>query len=98
MGADVLAEVIGAIDLYRARYLRNLSGTSTILPVVITNGRFTPKAKEEAQSRDVQLIEDTDLWRLLEETPCTPAEIEAMEDRRLATMRDVLAAIDALVL
>jgi hypothetical protein len=63
----------------------------------MTSGRFTPKAKEEAQPRDVQL-EDTDLWRLMKETPCTPAEIEAMEDRRLATRGEVLAAIDALVL
>ncbi|MBI4457332.1 MAG: restriction endonuclease [Acidobacteria bacterium] len=95
--ADVLAEVVGAIEIYRARYLRGIPRTVTLRPIVVTNGMFTAKARAEARARDVELVGDPDLWRLLEETPCTPAEVENVEQRRLASMRDVQAAIKSLV-
>lgn len=95
--ADALAEVVGAMEIYRARYLREIPRTIALRPIVVTNGVFTAGARAAAQARDVELVGDPDLSRLLEETPCTPAEIEAMEDRRLASMRDVQAAIKLLV-
>jgi len=95
--ADVLAEVIGAMEIYRARYLRGIPRTVALRPVVVTNGVFTKGARAAGQARDVELVGDPELSRLLEESQCTPAEIEAMEERRLASMRDVQAAIKSLV-
>ncbi len=95
--ADVLAEVIGAMEIYRANYLRGIPQTIALRPVVVTNGVFTKGARAAAQARDVELVGDPELSRLLEQTPCTPAEIEAMEERRLASMRDVQAAIKSLL-
>jgi HJR/Mrr/RecB family endonuclease len=92
--ADALAEVIGAMEIYRARYIRGLPRALTLRPVVVTNGVFTTGARAEARSRDVELVGSNDLCLLLEEMPCTPAEVEAMEERRLASMRDVQAAIN----
>jgi superfamily II DNA or RNA helicase len=97
MDSDVLAEVIGAMEIYRARYLRALPRTLTLRLIVVTNGVFTHKAKRHAQNSDVELVGDPELWKLLEETPCTPGEIEAMEARRMASMRDVQAALRSLI-
>lgn len=95
--AEAVAEVICAFDGYRARWLKSLAKLSTLRPVLVTNGSFTARAKTEAKARDVQLVASTDLWRILDATPCTPAEIEAMEGRRLASMRDVRVAIERLI-
>jgi len=95
--ADVLAEGVGAIDLYRAKYLRDLPRTLTLRSVVVTNGLFTKAARTAAQVRDVELVGEPELSGLLEELPCTPAEVEVMEARRLASMRDVQAAIKSFV-
>jgi hypothetical protein len=96
--SDVIAEVIGAMEIYRARYLRGLPHNFTPRPIMVTNGIFTMQAKAHAKERDVELVGEPELGTLLKETPCTPAEIEAMEARRLASMRDVQAAIKSLVL
>lgn len=95
--ADVLAEAVGAIDLYRAKYLRDLPRTLTLRSVVVTNGLFTKAARTAAHMRDVELVGHPELSKLLEELPCTPAEVEVMEARRLASMRDVQAAIKSFV-
>jgi hypothetical protein len=95
--ADVIAEVIDAMQNYRAKYLRETPRTVTLRSIIVTNGSFTLKARREADQRDVELVGDAELWRLLESTPCTPAEVEMMEGRRLASMRDVQVAIKSLV-
>jgi SNF2-related domain/Helicase conserved C-terminal domain/Restriction endonuclease len=94
--ADVIAEVINAFDGYRARRLRASSSRVTLRPVLVTNGNLTRSTRREAKARDIQLADGPDLWTLLNATPCTAAEVEAMTARRLATMRDVQAAIDLL--
>lgn len=91
---DALAEVINAFDGYRAKRLRAFSGRAVLRPVLATNGDLTRRARKEAKARDIQLIDGSQLLRLLAETPCTAAEVEAMEARRLASMRDVQAAIE----
>jgi hypothetical protein len=50
-------------------------------------------ARKEAMARDVELVGDLELWKLLSQTPCTRAEIEAMENRRSESMRDVQAGL-----
>lgn len=95
--ADVVAEVMGAMELYRWKYLRNLPTTVTPIPVIVTNGTFTTMATTEAGNRDVRVIGDLELWKLLAETPCTRAEVEASESRRLESMKDVKAALRDLI-
>lgn len=95
--ANVIAEVISAFDGYRARFLRTLPRTFMLCPVLVTNGSFTARARAEVKGRDIRLVANTDLWQLLNETPCTPGDLEAMESRRLASMRDVQVAIERLV-
>jgi hypothetical protein len=60
----------------------------------MTNGDLTRQARREAKARDIRLVDGAELWQLLDATPCTAAEVEAMAARRLASMRDVQAAID----
>jgi len=86
------------MEIYRTKFLGEMTRTLTFRLIVVTNGSFTSKARWEANQRDVELVGDAELWKLLEATPCTPAEVEMMESRRLATMRDVLAGIKALIL
>jgi superfamily II DNA or RNA helicase len=95
--ADVVAEVIDAMQIYRAKFLRQIPRTLTLHSIIVTNGSFTSRAKREADQLDVELVGDAELWRVLENTPCTPAEVEMMEGRRLATMHDVQAAIKLIV-
>jgi restriction endonuclease Mrr len=92
--ADVIAEVICAFDGYRARRLRPFSGQTALRPILVTNGDLTRQARGEGQARGIQLVDGAELWQLLDATPCTAAEVEAMAARRLASMRDVQAAID----
>lgn len=92
--ADAVAEAVGAMEIYRARYLRGLPKSRTLHTVVITNGRFTRTARRQAQAHDVELRGDGELWRSLEETPCTAAEVEIMEARRLASLHDVQVALE----
>jgi superfamily II DNA or RNA helicase len=91
--ADVVAEVIGAIDLYRIRHLRSLPASMSLFPVIVSNGTFTSMARKQGLECDVELIGDLELWKLLNQTPCTRAELEVMENRRVESMRDVQAAL-----
>jgi SNF2 family DNA or RNA helicase len=93
INADVVAEVIGAIDLYRVRHLRGLPANMSLFPVIVSNGTFTSMARKESSERDVELIGDLELWKLLTQTPCTRAELEVVENRRAESMRDVQAAL-----
>jgi hypothetical protein len=92
--ADVIAEVICALDGYRARRFRALSARATLRPVLVTNGELTRRARREAKARDIEVVDGAALQQLLDATPCTAAEVEAMAAQRLASMRDVQAAID----
>jgi hypothetical protein len=95
--ADVLAEVIQAFEGYRGRWLRPRAATLVLRAVLATNGRFTSRTRAEARGRDIVLIDEADLDRLLTAVPCTPGDIEAMEGRRLASMRDVQVGIEQIV-
>jgi len=95
--ADAVAEVIQAFDGYRARWLRSHGKIYALHPMLVTNGRFTTMAQDAARARDIHLLSANDLWRILDATPCTPADIEFMEGRRLASMRDVQVAIEDLL-
>lgn len=95
--ADALAEICSALDTYRQRYFRALPHNYTLHPVVITNGTFTSQAKSLSRERDIELVSADGLWAMLKRYACTPGEIEEMESRRLASMRDVQAAILRLV-
>ena len=94
--ADVVAEVIGAMDLYRMRHLQKLPVSLSLFPVIVSNGTFTSMARKQALECDVELIGDLELWKLLNQTPCTRAELEVMENRRVESMRDVQAALKGL--
>jgi hypothetical protein len=91
--ADVVDEVIGAIDLYRVRHLRNLPANMSLFPVIVCNGTFTSMARKQCLDRDVESIGDSELWKLLNETPCTRAELEVVESRRVESMKDLQAAL-----
>jgi len=91
--ADVVAEVIGAIDLYRMRHLRSLPAHMSLFPVIVSNGTFTSMARKQALECDVELIGDLELWKLLHQTPCTRAELEVVENRRVESMKDLQAAL-----
>lgn len=93
--ADVVSEVIGAIDLYRMRYLRSIPPNTSLLAVIVSNGTFTSMARKRALECDVELIGDFELWKLLAQTPCTRAELEVIENRRVESMRDLQAALRA---
>lgn len=95
--ADIVAEIMGAMDLYRVRHLQNLPSRVIVFPVIVSNGTFTSMARSEAGNRDVELIGDLDLWELLNATPCTRAEVEVVEDCRLASMKDVQVALKQFV-
>lgn len=94
---DVVAETINAFDSYRGRWLHGIANRMNLKPLLITNGKFTRAAKSHASVSDVQILSDNDLWKLIEDKPCTLAEIEVMENRRMVTMRDVQKAINSLV-
>jgi len=92
----VLAEIIMALDTYRDRNLNWVRHRYTLRPMIVTNGTFTRVAQSQARERDVELISEQELCVMLDRMPCTPGEVEAMEARRLASMRDLRAAIEQL--
>jgi HJR/Mrr/RecB family endonuclease len=94
--ADVLAEIVMALDTYRDRNLGSARNRYTLRPIIVTNGTFTCVAESQARERDVDLTSEQELCVMLDRTPCTPGEVEAMEARRLASMRDLRAAIEQL--
>lgn len=91
---DVVAETINAFDSYRGRWLHGIANRMNLKPLLITNGKFTRAAKFHASVSAVQILSDTALWKLIEDKPCTLAEIEVMENRRMVTMRDVQKEIN----
>jgi len=90
---DAVFEMIQAFDGYRARRFRQRRGLIFRM-YLVTNGSFTAAAKRTARERDVQLLADPELMRILSMHSCTEADIHYMQTRRLASMRDVQAQID----
>jgi restriction endonuclease Mrr len=90
---DAIGELISAFDGYRARRLQKSSRGRAIRPVLVTNGTLSSTAKAFAAQRQVQFIESAELQALVGESCCSFGSVEAMEHRRLASMRDVQAAL-----
>ncbi len=61
--------------------------------MIVGNGTFTSMARKQAVECDVELKGDLELWRLLKQIPCTRAELEVIENRRVESMKDVQAAL-----
>ena len=65
----------------------------SLFPVIVSNGTFTSMARKQCVECDVELIGDSELWKLLNQTPCTRAELEVVENRRVESMKDLQAAL-----
>ncbi|MDA8090620.1 MAG: SNF2-related protein [Nitrospiraceae bacterium] len=85
--ADVISDITNAVVNYRCKWLDSIIGKLSLKPILVTNGKFTNSAKSLAMMQDVQLISGSDLWKLIEKTPCTLAEIEMLESNRLSSMK-----------
>ena len=94
---DTIAEMINAFDNYRGRWLRGLSNRVLLKPVLVTNGKLTKAAASQAKASGVLIVASKDLWDLLAKTPCSLAEVEMMESRRIKSMRAVRARINDIV-
>jgi superfamily II DNA or RNA helicase len=94
---DVIAETINAFDNYRGRWLRAIANKISLKAALVTNGKLTKTAVTQAKTYDIQIISGNDLWKSLEDTPCSFAEVEMMENRRMANMRDVQSEINKVV-
>lgn len=92
--ADVISDAVSAVDGYRARRLAGLPRGIKVDAVLIVRCGLSARAQDIAASRRVETITAADLDRRLQREPCSWTEIEAMNGRRLGSMRDVQAAID----
>ncbi len=92
---DAVNELVAAFDGYRARRLRSASSGRVIRAVLSTNGTITKQARRAANEAGVQLVASGDIGQALSKISCSLGEIEAMEQRRLGSMPDTQAAIDA---
>ena len=95
--ADAVAELIQAFDGYRAKRFLGHHGKLTLRSTLITNGKLTRQAKRTAMERDVTACGVEELLGLLAAHPCTAADVEAANARRLQSMRDVQARIAQLI-
>jgi hypothetical protein len=94
--ADVIAEVITAIDGYRAKYLRQFGQQLVFRAVVITNGEFTKSARAEANDKGVEIIASDELQKRLESTKISQWDVNEMLTERCASMPAVSAVLAAL--
>jgi hypothetical protein len=95
--ADVIAEVVAAFDGYRARWLAPLSPQRPLRPVIMTNGESTRQTQRTAHERGVDIITAKQLWPILAAACCTHYDVLALEDRRLASMRELPEALRRIV-
>lgn len=95
--ADPLAEILSALDLYRARFLGDAALRFSLKPMVVTSCKFTRGAQRLAQERGIELVDGSELRRLLGVARCSLSEVEIQEARRIRSGRDLPAAIAALV-
>ncbi len=91
--ADVINEIKAALDGYRARWLAPLSSQRPLRLVLVTNGELTRRGQRAAAEHEVEIITARQLWRLLMATSCTYHDILALEDRRLASVRELPEAL-----
>jgi len=91
--ADVINEVKVAFDGYRARWLATLSLQRPLRLVIVTNGEATRQTQRAAAERGVEIITAKQLWHLLAATRCTYYDMLALEDQRLASMRELPEAL-----
>ena len=93
LDASVIAEVVAAFDGYRARWLAALSLQRPLRPVIVTNREFTRQAQRAATECGVEVITAKQLWPILAAARCTYYDVLALEDRRLASMRELPEAL-----
>jgi hypothetical protein len=91
--ADVIAEVVAAFDGYRARWLAPHSLQRPLRPVIVTNGESTRQTQRAATERGVEVITAKQLWSVLAAARCTYYDVLALENRRLASMRELPEAL-----
>ena len=94
--ADVVAEVITALDGYRAKYLRQFGQRVNFCAVLMTNGEFTKSARTKARD-GVEILNGDDLQKMLLTTQITQRDISEMRDARCSSMRDLPTALAALL-
>jgi hypothetical protein len=90
---DCFEELLFAFTGYRSR-LFNKTGIR-LQPVIVTNGNFLPKTKMAAISSGVEIIGGKELELSLTKSGVTRAEIEAIEQFRCKTMKDVKMMVEA---
>jgi HJR/Mrr/RecB family endonuclease len=91
--ADVVAEVVAAFDGYRARWLTATFLQRPLRLVIMTNGESTRQTHRAAAEHDVEVITAKQLWPILAAAHCTHYDVLALEDRRLASMRELPEAL-----
>ena len=94
--ADVVAEVITALDGYRAKYLRQFGQRVNFCAALMTNGEFTKSARTKARD-GVEILNGDDLQKMLLTTQITQRDISEMRDARCSSMRDLPTALAALL-
>jgi hypothetical protein len=85
---DVILEMLSAFDAYRSMLIAT-ARSGVCRPVLVTNGLPTKLARGQAKERDVDIISCQELAELLRSIPCTLADIELMEQRRLSSLAAV---------
>src|SRR5256885_10587212 len=63
--ADAIAEILQALDGYRARWLRPLTALRILQAILVTNGRFTSGARAVATERGIEIVAEDGLWQLV---------------------------------
>ena len=91
--ADVIAELIQAFEGYRARRFRDSRRSVLFRMALVTNGSTTKAARQAAKERGVEILEGGDLLRKLLSRRCTSLDVQPMQERRMASMRDVQARV-----
>lgn len=91
--ADVIAETISGFDNYRGTLLRDACKNYTMKPILITNGKCTSSAQIAARDNSVMIIGAQEIEKLLLKYPCSRAEIEITESKRLSSAMEVRNAL-----
>jgi superfamily II DNA or RNA helicase len=90
---EVIDELIGAFDGYRARRLIRLGSRKMVVPVLFTNGNLSRAARNRAMEQGVEIVQVGEIARLAAKLHCSLGDVESSENRRLQSMADVQAAL-----
>ncbi len=90
---NVILEMLSAFDAYRSMSITT-APSGICRPVLVTNGLPTKLAMGQAKERDVDIISCQELAELLRSIPCTFADIELMERRRLSSLAAVRSELE----